>query len=111
MLGPVFLARDPERAQPVAVKAFRLDITPEQAAELASQLATLTRINLAHPSIVAPFDAGLEGTSAYLVTDYLAAESLDAAIRQYGPAPVSQAMRILAKGIETYQRKAARPAC
>jgi len=80
----------------VAVKVFRLDITPEQAAGFASQLATLTRIILAHPSIVVPFDAGIEGASAYLATDYVAAESLDAVIRQYGPAPVSQAMRILA---------------
>lgn len=56
----------------------------------------LARTNLAHPSIVAPFDAGVEGTVAYLAEDYVAADSLDAAIRQYGPAPASQAIRILA---------------
>jgi serine/threonine protein kinase len=95
VLGPVFLARDPERARSVAVKVFRLDIAPEQAAELASQLARLAQVTLAHPSIVVPFDAGIEGTLAYLVEDYVAADSLDAAIRQYGPAPISQAMRIL----------------
>jgi serine/threonine protein kinase len=95
VLGPVFLARDPERARSVAVKVFRLDIAPEQAAELASQLARLAQVNLAHPSIVVPFDAGIEGTLVYLVEDYVAADSLDGAIRQYGPAPISQAMRIL----------------
>jgi len=36
VLGPVFLARDPERARSVALKVFRLDIAPEQAAELAA---------------------------------------------------------------------------
>ncbi len=96
VLGPVFLARDPERSRSVAVKVFRLDITPEQAAELVSQLGLLARANLAHPSIIAPFEAGIEGTVAYLAEDYVAADSLDSAVRQYGPAPVSQAVRILA---------------
>jgi serine/threonine-protein kinase len=94
-LGPVFLARDPDRSRSVAVKVFRLDITPEQAGELAAQLATAARSNLTHPSIVAPLDAGVEGSVAYLVTDFISAEALDAAIRQYGPAPPAQAMRIL----------------
>jgi hypothetical protein len=95
VLGPVFLARDPETTRSVAVKVFRLDITPEQAAEFAAELARVAQAHLVHPAIIAPIDAGVEGTVAYLVTDYLAAESLDAAIRQYGPAPVAQAMRIL----------------
>jgi serine/threonine-protein kinase len=95
VLGPVFLARDPERVRSVAVKVFRLDITPEQAAELASQLSMLARANLVHPSIVSPVEAGVEGTIAYLAEDYVAADSLDAAIRQFGPPPGSQAIRIL----------------
>ena len=41
-------------------------------------------------------DAGIEGTVAYLAQEYAAGDSLDAAIRQHGPAPVSQAIRILA---------------
>ncbi len=95
VLGPVFLARDPDRHS-VAIKVFRLDITPEQAAELASQLNVLARANLSHPAIVAPASAAVEGTVAYLVEDYVGADSLDAAIRQYGPAPAAQAIRILA---------------
>lgn len=91
----MFLARDPDRSRSVAVKVLQLDITPEQAAELAAQVARLAHVNLAHPSIVAPIDAGLEGSLPYLVADLLSAESLDAAIRQYGPAPPGQAMRIL----------------
>jgi len=96
VLGPVFLARDPERTKSIAIKVFLLDITPEQAAELAKQLGVLARANLAHPSIIAPFEAGFEGAITYLAEDYFAADSLDAAIRQYGPAPASQAIRILA---------------
>ncbi len=96
VLGPVFLARDPDRGRSVAIKAFRLDITPEQAAELASQLTALARANLAHPTIIVPFEAGVEGTVAYLVEDFVGAESLDAAIRQYGPPPTAQAIRIVA---------------
>ena len=96
VLGPVLLARDPERTKSIAIKVFLLEVTPDQAAELAKQLGLLARANLAHPSIIAPFEAGVDGAITYLAEDYFAADSLDAAIRQYGPAPASQAIRILA---------------
>ena len=38
-LGPVFRTYEPERDRLVAVKAFRLDITPEQAQALADELS------------------------------------------------------------------------
>ena len=38
-LGPVFRTYEPERDRLVAVKVFRLDITPEQAQTLADELS------------------------------------------------------------------------
>ena len=88
-LGPVFRTYEPERDRLVAVKAFRLDITPEQAQALAEELSRAAEAGLFHPSIVEPIAAGVEGTVAYRAEEYVAAESLDVAMRQYAPAPIA----------------------
>src|SRR6187549_4250766 len=87
-LGPVFRTYEPERDRLVAVKAFRLDITPEQAQALADELTRSAEAGLFHPSIVEPIAAGVEGTVAYCAEEYVAAESLDVAMRHYAPAPI-----------------------
>jgi serine/threonine-protein kinase len=88
-LGPVFRTYEPERDRLVAVKAFRLDITPEQARTLADELSRAAEAGLFHPSIVEPIAAGVEGTLAYSADEYVAAESLDVAMRHYAPAPIT----------------------
>ena len=88
-LGPVFRTYEPERDRLVAVKAFRLDITPEQAQTLADELSRTAEAGLFHPSIVEPIAAGVEGTVAYCAEEYVAAESLDVAMRHYAPAPIA----------------------
>jgi serine/threonine protein kinase len=95
VLGPVFRTYDAERDRLVAVKAFRLDIVPEQAARLAEALRRVTSLGLKHPAIVAPMTAGLEGTTAYLAMDYVAAETLDVALRHLAPAPLPVTINIL----------------
>lgn len=95
VLGPVFRGQDPERDRVVAIKAFRLDITPEHAAELAAELEKLAGRPLTHPCLVKLIAAGAEGSVAFLVQDYIAADTLDAALRQYGPAPIAQALGLL----------------
>jgi protein kinase-like protein/PEGA domain-containing protein len=85
-LGPVFRTYEPTRDRLVAVKAFRLDITPEQAQALADELSRAADAGLFHPSIVEPIAAGVEGTLAYRAEEYVAAESLDVAMRHYAPA-------------------------
>ncbi len=88
VLGPVFRTYDPQADKLVAVKVFRLDLLPEDVARLADGLRRLTGA----PGIVA---AGLENTSAYLATDYLAGETLDVALRHLAPAPLETALPIL----------------
>ena len=92
VLGPVFRTYEPSHDRLVAVKAFRLDITPEQARDLADELTRLAELQLFHPSIVAPIAAGVEGTVAYLAQEYVAAESLDIAMRHYAPAPLTKVL-------------------
>ena len=76
----------------MAVKVFRLDIIPEQAQVLADALSRATESSLSHPSIVEPIASGVEGTVAYRAEEYVAAESLDVAMRHYAPAPIEKAL-------------------
>jgi protein kinase-like protein/PEGA domain-containing protein len=91
-LGPVFRTYEPSRDRLVAVKVFRLDIVPEQAQALAAALSRAAHASLFHPSIVEPIDAGVEGTLAYRAEEYVAAESLDVAMRHYAPAPLGKVL-------------------
>jgi hypothetical protein len=91
-LGPVFRTYEPTRDRLVAVKVFRLDIIPEQAQALADALGHATQASLSHPSIVEPLAAGVEGTVAYRAEEYVAAESLDVAMRHYAPAPIEKVL-------------------
>jgi hypothetical protein len=91
-LGPVFRTYEPTRDRLVAVKVFKLDITPEQAQALADELGRAAEAGLFHPSIVEPIGAGVEGTAAYRADEYVAAETLDVAMRQYAPAPIEKVL-------------------
>ncbi len=76
----------------MAVKVFRLDVIPEQARALADELARAADAGLFHPSIVEPVAAGIEGTVAFRAEEYVAAESLDVAMRHYAPATVDKVL-------------------
>src|SRR4029079_8208335 len=94
-LGPVFRTYEPARDRLVAVKVFRLDIVPEQAQALADALKRAAQASLFHPPIVEPLAAGVEGTLAYRAEEYVAAESLDVAMRHYAPAPLDNALPVV----------------
>jgi serine/threonine protein kinase len=94
-LGPVFRAHDPAEGRLVAIKVFRLDLTPEAAFAFARELQGLVDRELSHPSIAAPLAAGLEGATPWLAQTYVPAESLDTALRQFGPAPAVHVVTIV----------------
>jgi serine/threonine protein kinase len=90
----VFRAYQPDPGRLVAVKQFRLDLPPETAHRFVAALDRLIAADLTHLGIAAPLAAGLADNSPYLATDFVAAESFDVVVRDYGPAPVSEALRI-----------------
>ena len=96
-LGPVFRTYEPTRDRLVAVKVFRFDITPEQAQALAGELSKAAEAGLFHPSIVEPIAAGVEGSLPYRAEEYVAAESLDVAMRHYAPAALDKALPFIAQ--------------
>src|SRR5262249_30283063 len=61
VLGPVFRTYDPQRDRLIAVKAFRLDLVPEDVARLADALRRLAAASPVHANLVPAVDAGLEG--------------------------------------------------
>ena len=93
-LGPVFRAYEPDRDRLVAVKLFRLDLPPERVHQLVGEFERLIAADLQHPVIAAPRATGIDGVSAYLAQDFAAADSLDVVIRENGPAPVAEALRV-----------------
>jgi hypothetical protein len=93
----VFRAYDAEAERPVAVKLYRLDLPPERVHELVAAFEQLIAAELVHPAIARPIATGIVGAAAYLACDYVAAESLDLAVREYGPAPPPDALRVAAQ--------------
>lgn len=93
-LGPVFRAYDPDQDRLVAVKLFQLDLSPERVHQLVDGLQRLIDADLAHPALSAPLAAGLVGVSAFLAQDFVAADSLDVVIREFGPMSVADAARV-----------------
>jgi serine/threonine-protein kinase len=96
-LGPVFRAYDAERERLVAVKLFKIDLPPHRVHQLVAAFEQLIAADLTHPAIAVPLATGITGVSAYLAQDYVAAESLDLAVREYGPAPPADALRVAAQ--------------
>ncbi len=95
MLGPVFRGYDPDQNRVVAIKACFLDVTPEQAADLAVEFDRLPALKIPHAFIISPFAGGSEGSIAFLVQEYFVADSADVALKQYGPPPVPDALRLI----------------
>jgi eukaryotic-like serine/threonine-protein kinase len=93
----VFRAFDQETERLVAVKVFALDLAPERVHQLVAELERLIEAALAHPAIAAPIAAGMHDNHAYLAMEYVSADSLDTAIRQYGAAPPADALRVAAQ--------------
>ena len=96
-LGPVFRAYEPDRDRLVAVKLFRLDLPPERVHQLVAELEQVIAAELEHPAIATPRATGIDSVNAYLAQDYVVADSLDSVIRQNGPAPAADALRVAAQ--------------
>ena len=93
----MFRAYDAGREKLVAVKLFKLDLPPERVHQLVANFEQLIAADLTHPAMAVPLATGIADVSAYLAQDYVAAESLDLAVREYGAAPVADALRVAAQ--------------
>jgi PEGA domain len=86
--GPVFRAVHPETDAPLAIKLFTLSFSPERVASIVADLESLVD---ALPTVEGGcqlVDAGTHGSTPYLVTSFAQGDSLDVAIKQFGPASI-----------------------
>lgn len=90
----MFRAYDAERERLVAVKLFKLDLPPERVHQLVDAFQQVIDVRLTHPAMAVPLATGITNVSAYLAQDYVAAESLDLTVREYGAAPPADALRV-----------------
>ena len=93
----MFRGYDAGRERLVAIKLFTVELTPDRFHRLVGGFEQLIASNLTHPAIAAPLAAGISGASAYFAHEFVAGESLDLAIREYGPAPAADALRVAAQ--------------
>ena len=101
--GPVFQAQDPETHAAVAIKLFKVDLTPAVAHEVAQALGRLVGLTPKLPTLATPLDAGLDEIEAYFVTSFVDGDSLESALRDYGPAAIEDLvprLRALAEALD-----------
>jgi serine/threonine-protein kinase len=95
VLGPVFRAHSADAGRELAIKLFRLDVTPEQARSVADALGRVCTRLPEHDYIAAPRAAGLLGWSPWLACDYIPADSLDSRLRRRSALGLRHALPIL----------------
>ena len=93
----MFRAYDAERERLVAVKAFKLDLPPDRVHRLVAEFERIIAAGLTHPVLAVPLATGIAGVSAYLAQEYVAADSVDLVVREFGPAPAADALRVAAQ--------------
>ncbi len=90
--GPVFHGQDPETHAAVAIKLFKVDLSPDEAHGVARALARLVDQTPRHVAIVPPLDAGLDEIEAFFVTAVVEGDSLESALRDFGPAAIEDVL-------------------
>lgn len=89
-MGAVYEAVDGELGRAVAIKLLERD-DPNAAARMLREAKVVARI--AHPNVVALFDAGRDGDDPFLVMELLGGTDLARAIAARGRVPVEDAVR------------------
>jgi Tol biopolymer transport system component len=90
-MGEVYRARDTRLDRDVAVKVLRPGLAADEDAMARFEREARTVAALSHPNIIALYDVGREGTTAYVVTELLGGVTLRERLGQ-GRIPVRKAI-------------------
>ena len=93
-MGQVFAARDERLQRDVAVKLVDLGATADRTVAERFHREAIATASLNHPNIVTIFDADTEGQTAYIVMELLEGRPLSQLVREQGPLPLADAVRI-----------------
>lgn len=95
-MGTVFRAWDPMIQRDVAIKLLPEELSRSETAVQRFLIEARSAGRLNHPNAVAIYEIGQEGTSHYLVMEYVPGGSIDNAMRQTGPLSAVEASRVAA---------------
>jgi hypothetical protein len=98
--GLVYEAFDPRLGRRVAIKTFRLDAWPAQAAddfEARLRSGTVAAAALQHPNIVAVHGCDRHGPTASLAMEFVEGENLGQHLARVGKLPALQALALVAQ--------------
>lgn len=95
-MGTVFRAWDPMIQRDVAIKLLPEELSRSETAVQRFLVEARSAGRLNHPNAVAIYEIGQEGTSHYLVMEYVPGRSIDEAVRQTGPLSAVEASRVAA---------------
>lgn len=107
-LGPVFRATDPGSDTIVAIKLLAINLFPQDAASVARDLGQLAATLPRLAASVTPIEAGLEHHVPFLATTLADGDSLDVALREFGPAAVADLLPRVAALADTLDEAARR---
>jgi PEGA domain/Protein kinase domain len=91
-VGPVFRGEDGETREPVVIKIIRVGLPPERVAVVASALAALRDRLPSHPALAPLIDTGVVDVEPFIVSPFIDGDSLDVALREFGPANMADAL-------------------
>ncbi len=102
-MGEVFLGEDVELGRRVAVKLISKRVASD--ATLTARFLREARLlaTIEHPHVVRVYSFGRTEERPYLVMEYVEGQSLGELIRNKGPLPLTEALRILREAIEGLQ--------
>jgi PEGA domain/Protein kinase domain len=101
--GLIFRGQDPQTHASVVIKVLRTNLPPKRAEEVAEGLAQLVDRLPSHPALATPLASGLDELGPYLVSSFTPGDSLDAALRNYGPAAIEDLvprLRLLGEALD-----------
>ncbi len=102
-VGPVFRGEDSETRRPVVIKVIRVGLTPERVAVVGPALRGLKDRLVEHPSLCPILETGVVDIEPFVVSPVIDGDSLDVALREYGPANMADAvprLRALADALD-----------
>jgi serine/threonine protein kinase len=91
--GEVYKARDARLGRLVALKVLLPALAEDETFRARFEREARVISQLTHPNICTLYDVGHEGTTEYLVMEYLEGETLDARLKPHAPAPMTDGTR------------------
>ncbi len=93
-MGAVFLARDLTLERDVAIKIIAPHLARNPNLMARFKIEAIAQAKLNHPNVVTIYSFNQEGDIYYIVMEYIEGESLKKIIKERGPLPLQEALRI-----------------